>query len=224
MGMPQPDPDEFHNEPRVEKATQTDCNRCPQLNKVVCRCRKGCACCQSRGEDSDHKARSRSATPIRGRSPTPRHLDDNGIQSRPFPLHRTYSPSDSNSTSGQQGVEAHHLVEHEIGDLGHHSQHSIRLSLARRTIAWPQVPCNSPAGSMTPGPRSGSPSVMSTSVYLPSRASTEALLGFVGAAMGASGIAPRDGDVANYVYSPLVLSYEVETETELEGFRDFVIW
>ncbi|KAK6439154.1 hypothetical protein LTR95_004647 [Oleoguttula sp. CCFEE 5521] len=222
MGIPQSDPDTFYNEPQVEKATQTDSCRCPQLNKVVCCCRIGCVCCQTREKDDDKMARSRSPSPVRGRSLTARHLDNNPIQSRPFPLHRTRSPSDTASISGQEGVESHHLVEHEIGDLGYHTHHSIHLTLARHTTSWPPVPYNSPAISMTPGPRSGSPSVMSSSVYLPSRASTEALLGFVGAVMGATGIAPRDGDVANYVYSPLVLSYEVETE--VEGFRDFDMW
>ncbi|KAK6421708.1 hypothetical protein LTR95_016783 [Oleoguttula sp. CCFEE 5521] len=221
MGIPQSDPDTFHNEPHVEKVTQTDNCRCPQLNQVICCCRIGCVCCQTREKDDDKIARSRSPSPIRGRSLTARHLNDHAIQSRPFPLHRTRSPFDTASISGQEGVEAHHLVEREIGDLGNHTLYSIHLSLARHTTAWPQAPYNSPVGSMTPGPRSGSPSVMS-SVYLPSLRSTESLLGFIGDGMGGVGMAPREGDVVNYVYAPLVLSIEVEVEAE--GFGAFDPW
>ncbi|OQO04169.1 hypothetical protein B0A48_10779 [Cryoendolithus antarcticus] len=221
MGIPQQDPNAFHNEPQVEKATQTDSCRCPQLNKVICCCRIGCVCCQSSDKDHNDIAGSRSSSQVRGRSPTPRHLDNDPIESRPFPLHRTRSPFETASISGQEGVEDHHLVEREIGDLGNHTLYSIHLSLARHTTAWPQAPYSSPVGSMTPGPRSGSPSVMS-SVYLPSLRSTESLLGFIGDGMGGVGMAPREGDVVNYVYAPLVLSIEVEVEAE--GFGAFDLW
>lgn len=148
--------------------------------QAACGCRCGCSHCHARGMTNGiiRNAHPTASSPVRGRSPTPKHDRTNGnrdlrLTDSPLGLRdNNVTSSDANSSvQGEEGLAIHQLPQNitvEIGDLGTHAQTAINHLLHRHHAPQHDYPftSDSPDSSMLVELSTGANSLASSGLIL----------------------------------------------------------
>lgn len=186
-------------------------NKARSFGKTRCRCSCGCArFCRYEGKED--RSANETASPARGRSPTPK-LDRTNGNARPGEAHQAPPPApiswptSVSSVDGQEGLARHQIARQEpveVGDLGTHAHDSIQRWLAQHHILTHSygIP-NSPEASMLVESSTIAPSLASSGFLPPRATSSLDLLSFVGGFDESN--APK---VQQCAFTPLWLTHE----------------